>query len=119
MEAGRVVIEEHWTPAKARTLFGVSRTITEGKTVAFEFLRIESRDEGIFYVAQPGGGAGTEFRLTELAEGRAQFENPEHDHPKIIRYERQADGGLRARIEGDERGKHVEQAFHFRPAPQP
>ena len=40
------------------------------------------------------------------------FENPQHDHPKIIRYRRQ-ERTLVAEIEGDEKGRHVKQAFTF------
>ena len=43
-------------------------------------------------IAQPGGTASTEFVLTEhsteLNSHRAVFENPRHDYPKRIVYER-------------------------------
>ena len=52
---GRAGIEEHWLPPKGRAMLGMSRTIAGGRMVMFEFLRIEQRPEGIFYVAQPNG----------------------------------------------------------------
>ncbi|HXV63110.1 MAG TPA: DUF6265 family protein [Vicinamibacteria bacterium] len=118
-ESGGVEIEEQWTSVKGGTLFGVSRTVVDGKTVAFEFLRIETRGEGIFYVAQPNGRPGTDFELTKLDASTAVFENPQHDHPKLIRYEKHPDGTLWARIEGEEGGEHREQEFRFRPVPHP
>lgn len=108
-ESGKAGIEEHWIEAAGGMMLGVSRTIVSGKTVAFEFLRIEARPEGVFYIAQPNGRPGTEFKLTDLSADAAVFENPQHDHPKIIRYRRE-ESALIAEVEGDE-GK---QEFRFR-----
>ncbi len=107
-ESGKAVFEERWTDAAGGTMLAVSRTVVSGKTVAFEYLRIEAREDGVFYVAQPNGNPKTEFKLTHVSEGEAVFENPRHDHPKIIRY-RLREGALVAEIEGDE-GK---QEFRF------
>ena len=113
-ESGQARIEEHWIEAAGGTMLGVSRTIVSGKTVAFEFLRIEARADGIFYVAQPNGSAPTDFKLTKVSAGEAVFENRQHDHPKTIRY-RLDDGTLVAEVEGDE-GK---QEFQFRKSSPP
>jgi hypothetical protein len=111
-QSGKDSIEERWTDAAGGAMLGVSRTLASGKMVAFEFLRIESRPEGVFYVAQPGGGPKTDFKLTRASGNEAVFENPGHDHPKIIRYRREGEA-LVAEVEGDE-GK---QEFRFRRAP--
>ncbi|MSO22167.1 MAG: hypothetical protein EXQ58_02700 [Acidobacteria bacterium] len=66
-------------------------------------------------MAQPQGRPPVEFKLTQRSENRAGFENPQHDHPKIIRYSKEADGTLRAKIEGDEKGKHKKMEFKFQP----
>ncbi len=112
---GKAQIEEHWIQPAGGTMLAVSRTVASGRTVAFEFLRIESRVDGTFYVAQPQGRPPVEFKLTQRAENRAVFENPQHDHPKIIRHSKEADGTLRAEIEGDEKGKHKKMEFKFQP----
>ncbi len=91
-------IEERWSPPLGGAMLGVSRTVARGRMSAFEYLRIVERDGGLVYVAQPGGGAETEFVLTELAADRAVFDNPRHDYPKRIVYELSADGGLTATI---------------------
>lgn len=65
-------------------MLGVSRTITRERMAAFEFLRIETRADGIYYVAQPGGRPPTAFKLTQSTASQAVFENSRHDHPKII-----------------------------------
>ena len=112
---GKAQIEEHWIQPAGGSMLAVSRTVANGRTVAFEFLRIESRAEGTFYIAQPQGRPPVEFKLTQRAENRAVFENPQHDHPKIIRYSKEPDGSLRAEIEGDEKGKHKKVEFTFQP----
>ncbi|MGH9778942.1 MAG: DUF6265 family protein [Candidatus Acidiferrales bacterium] len=114
--AGKASLEEHWTPVAGGTLFGVSRTIVGGKTVAFEFLRIESRADGVFYVAQPGGRPPTDFKLIKLEGPSVVFENLAHDFPQRIIYKKNADGTLDARVEGERDGKTSGQDFHFRPA---
>ena len=114
-QMGRVVIEEHWIPGAGGMMLGVSLSVAGDKAVGFEFLRIVSREDGVFYIAQPNGKPGTEFELTELSGKSAVFENPEHDHPKIIRYRLQEDGTLSATIEGDE----GETEFLFQRIPSP
>jgi hypothetical protein len=109
---GRATIEEHWIAPRGGTMLAVSRTTAGDRTVGFEFLRIEQRADGVFYVAQPGGRPPTDFRMTASGPDTATFENPHHDHPKIIRYRRQGTT-LVAEIEGDEKGKHVKQSFTF------
>ncbi len=112
-EGGRpgMKFEERWTEEAGGLMLGVARTVKGEKAIGFEFLRIEFRADGIFYVAQPGGRPKTEFKLTASDGKSATFENPAHDHPKMIRYTRIEDGSLRAELDGAE-GK---QSFVFKP----
>lgn len=102
---GRAQIEEHWTIAAGGTMLGVGRTIVGDKTVEFEFLRIEQRANGIYYVASPRGGASTDFKLTLVTGQEAVFENPEHDFPKRIIYKKNSDGTMVASVDGGEKSK--------------
>lgn len=95
---GAITFEERWSPPKGGSMFAISRTVNRDRLSAFEFLRIIERDGGLVYVAQPNGGTATEFILSELSENRAVFDNPRHDYPKRIVYERTAEGGLTATI---------------------
>ncbi len=115
---GNILIEEHWTQPAGGTLFGVNRTIIAGKTKAFEFLRIETRADGIFYVAQPGGRPPTDFKLTRLEKQEVVFENPEHDFPQRIIYRKEFGGTLHARVEGKQNGKESGTDFYFLPRPK-
>ena len=111
---GKTQIEEHWTKPAGDTMLGMGRTLKDGKTVFFEYLRIEARPDGIFYVAHPKARPGTDFKLTRLTAGEALFENPQHDNPKKILYRKNPDGSLTARVEGDENGKPTSEEFHYR-----
>ena len=90
-------IEERWSEPAGGALLGTSRTVNGGKMTAFEYLRVVEKDGKLLYVAQPGGKSATEFVLVELEETRAVFENPFHDHPQRISYER-VDDQLTAEI---------------------
>ena len=108
---GSASIEERWTPAGGGAMLAVSRTVADGRLVAFEFLRVVERDGGLVYIAQPNGRPPTEFVLTTIEPNAATFENPAHDFPTTIRYRRREDGTLEATISG--RGGEKAQQFVF------
>lgn len=108
-------VEEHWTTATAGAMFGISRTMRGNDTVFFEYVRIQRTLDGIFYIASPGAKGETRFALVETSDGRAVFENPDHDFPQRIIYRRTADG-LHARIEGTQRGQARHEDWHYRRA---
>jgi len=115
---GGECIEEHWTLPSDTSLVGVSRTVAANRTSEFEFLRIETRADGIFYVAQPGGRPPVSFRLASDAAGELVFLNPgTSDHLKRIVYRRDGDDGLAARIEGEDGGRAFAVDFPYRRAP--
>ena len=108
---GRRQIEEHWTAVAGGSMMGVGRTIAGDKTVEFEYLRIEQRADGIYYVAHPKARCpGTDFKLTRASATEAVFENPQHDFPKRIIY-RKTDDGLTASIDAGEGSKAMSFVF--------
>ena len=108
--------EEHWTQASAGTMFGVNRTMRGGKTVFFEFLRIEARPDGVYYIAAPlGRHPPVEFRLTDAGPDKVTFENPQHDYPQRISYWME-EGMLHATAEGESRGTLRSEVFQWQRA---
>ena len=92
-------------------MLGMSHTVVDGKTRAFEFIRIVQEENGdIFLVAAPSGQPKARFKLTNVAGSEARFENPKHDFPQRIIYRRDGDS-LTGRIEGLSKGK--ERALDF------
>lgn len=109
---GKAQIEEHWMSPAGGSMVGMGRTIAGGKTVEFEYLRIEQRAEEIYYVASPKGRCpGTDFNLTRLTRQEATFENPEHDFPKRVIYRKNSDGSLTASIDGGAGTKSMSFAY--------
>jgi hypothetical protein len=104
-EAGGRIVEEHWMKAAGGTMIGMSRTIANGRTTAYEFLRLVEQDGTLAYIALPSRQKEATFVLKSIAPGELVFENPAHDFPQRILYKRDADGSLKARIEGKMNGQ--------------
>ena len=110
---GRAQIEEHWTKAAGASMIGMGRTVAGEKTWQFEYLRIEQRTDGIYYVAHPKGQCpGTDFKLTRASTTEVVFENPQHDFPKRIIYRKTSDDTLAASIDAGEGTKAM--SFEYR-----
>ena len=110
-----IEMEEHWTAPKGNSMIGVHRDVGKGRTLVFEFLRIEQRGDEIVYLSMPNGRSpATPFPLKELSSSRVVFENPTHDFPQRIIYWK--DGAdLRARIEGTMNGKAGSEEWRWSP----
>src|SRR5215213_7462679 len=109
---GKRQSEEHWTTVAGASMLGMSRTVVGEKTVEFEYLRIEQRADGIYYVAHPKARCpGTDFKLTRASATEIIFENPQHDFPKRIIYRKGADDSLTATIDGGEGTKAMTYAY--------
>lgn len=112
---GGVDMEEHWTAPKGHSMIGVHRDVGNGRTIAFEFLRIEQQGDQIVYLSMPNGRSpATPFPLKEVSGLRVVFENPAHDFPQRIIYWKDGQD-LRARIEGTVNGKPGSEEWRWRP----
>jgi hypothetical protein len=106
---------EVWTAPAGGTMLGTSRTVSEGRTVAHEFLLIrETGDGGLEFVARPSGQAGAAFAMVEIGDRHVVFANPAHDFPQRIIYRLGDDGQLDARAEGMVGGTMRSAAFPMR-----
>ncbi len=92
---------EQWMPPAGGTMLGMSRTVSDGETVAFEFIRIVSTgDGGLVFIASPSGQNTTGFALVSVTDHEVIFENPDHDFPQRIIYRLLSDEDLLGRVEG-------------------
>jgi hypothetical protein len=104
-DGGEPGSEERWMPLAGGTMLGVSRTIRQGKTVAFEFMEIRYLPDGqLAFVAHPSGQETAVFTALRVGESEVVFENPEHDFPQRVAYAKEGASKLRARIEGNQGG---------------
>jgi hypothetical protein len=91
-ERGSGVIEEFFTSPSDNLMLGTTRYILEGRTVMWEFSKIEESDGGVLLTPFPRGRPSEHgFRMTSLDDGEVLFEAPEHDFPKRIGYRREGD----------------------------
>lgn len=113
---------EHWMPLRGGLLIGVSETVMRGKSIEYEYLRLEPRADGVYYIANPSGQKETAFKLTETRVDKVAdrndeifvFTNPEHDFPKKISYRRGTEGWLYADVEGIVRGSERRVTYPMR-----
>jgi len=118
MTRGAACIEERWMAPASDMLIGMSRTVQNGRTTSFEFMRIVSRADGIYFVAQPGGRPPVDFKLAAASESEAVFVNPGHaDHLKRIVYRRSGSAELTARVEGEDQGQAFAVDYVYRASP--
>ena len=108
-------MEEHWTAPKGNSMIGLHRDVGKGRTLVFEFLRIEQQGDQIVYLSMPNGRSpATPFPLKEASGTRVVFENPQHDFPQRIIYWKDGND-LRARIEGTQNGKTGAEEWRWQP----
>jgi hypothetical protein len=100
---------EQWSPLRGTILLGVGSTVYQGKPQSYEYLRIEPRADGVYYVALPSGQKEAAFRLASITTDDKDtiftFENADHDFPQRIQYRRGTEGWLYATVEGKLNGE--------------
>jgi hypothetical protein len=97
---------EHWLPLRGDLLVGASHTVVDGKTQDFEYLRIEPRADGVWYVAAQPGKPEAAFKLSgteidkESGDTTFAFDAGAGGFPQHIRYRRGSEGWLYAQVDG-------------------
>jgi hypothetical protein len=126
-EVNRREFLEQWSPARGGMMVGISHTViapkfqgtlkdrmdTAGKTKAdpanektqdYEYLRLETRPDGVYYVAIPAGKKEVAFKLTDVADDKGArlftFSNAADEFPQRIVYGHGAGGWLYAQVLG-------------------
>ena len=111
---------EEWLPPAGDMMIGVSQTTLRDKTIDFEYLRLESRPEGVFYIAAPSGKNEAAFRLAGQATSSGDevftFVNatPGAEYPQRIIYRHASEGWLYATVEGKIKGVDKQVIFPMR-----
>lgn len=95
---------EQWMPLRGGMMVGMSHTVIGPRTQGFEFLRLEARADGVWYVASPPGKEETAFKLTGEEKDQDDvvftFSRPGSEFPQRILYRRATRGWLYAHVEG-------------------
>jgi hypothetical protein len=99
---------EEWLPLRGDIMVGLSQTVMQGKTQDFDYVRLESRPDGVFYVNVPSGKKETAFRFAGKTQDGARdvftFESPVDEFPQRIVYRRGTEGWLYTSVEGQLNG---------------
>ena len=98
-------------------MLGMSRTVSQGRTVEYEFLllRVEANGD-INYLAKPSGQAEAAFKMVRASSTEVVFENPQHNFPQRITYTLKEGEKLTAAIEGTKNGKTRRIEFNYQRA---
>jgi hypothetical protein len=109
---------EEWLPLRGEMMIGASQTVLQGKTQDFEYLRIEARPDGVYYVAVPSGTKESPFRLkgkwTDGDDVIFVFENTVNEFPQRILYRHGTKGWLYAHVEGTINGQEQKVIYPMR-----
>jgi len=113
---------EQWMPLRGNMMVGVSQTVIDGKTDGYEYLRLEPRPDGVYYVAVPSGKNEAAYRLAEQTVDRTAerndeiftFANPALVFPQKITYRRASEGWLYATVQGKVNGADREFIYPMR-----
>jgi len=109
---------EYWHPLRGGMMVGVGHNAFRDRTVSYEHLRLESKADGIYYVATTVGQKEVPFKLTDTkTEGPDQiftFTNGANAFPQIITYRRATDGWLYVEVGGKQAGKDQKVIYPFR-----
>ncbi len=109
---------EQWMPLRGGMMVGASHTVVGQRTQGFEFLRLESRPDGTWYVASPPGKEETAFKLTGEEKDQDDvlftFTRTGSEFPQRILYRRATRGWLYAHVEGTLRGNERKVIYPMR-----
>ena len=108
------LIQEQWTTPRGQTMLGTGRTVRDGRTTEYEFVLISAKDGRLAYEAHPSQQPSAVFLSKEATDTRAVFENPDHDFPQRVGYQRQGADELLAWIEGTQNGRTRRVEFPYR-----
>jgi len=96
-KVARYEFNEQWQSARGGTMLGSSQMVIGQRTEDYTYLRIESRPDGLYYVAVPSGKKEIAFKLTSVEDDKGvkvfTFRSPQDEYPQRIVY-RHSEGGL-------------------------
>ncbi len=99
--SGNVRSEEVWMEPGGGLMVGMTRTVRGGVATGYEFVLLQRKDGRLTYSAHPSGQDSADFQATEVSTQRLRFENPQHDFPQAIEYERTSPDSLTAKVFGE------------------
>jgi hypothetical protein len=114
-------VREQWLPLRGNHARHEPHRL-QGKTQDYEYLRIESRPDGVYYVALPSGQNPTSFKfegktvvtMGDRSDDTFAFTNASLEFPKKLVYRRGTQGWLYVSVVGKVAGKDKEVTYPMR-----
>jgi hypothetical protein len=101
-------VYEVWAITENGQMNGYSFRIREGEEVITEYLELKDRGDYVIYTAtvlNQNEGRGIDFTLSRPDSFTWPFENPDHDFPKVIQYQKRSNSEIYIEVsDGMERG---------------
>lgn len=117
-EVNKREFREFWLPLRGNLMVGVSRNALPERTVSFEFLRLEPRADGVYYVTTSMGKTEAAFKLAPTKrDGNDEiftFQRGGTEFPTALSYRRAGGGWLYVEVAGQAQGKDHKVTYPFR-----
>lgn len=110
------ILTESWQRQNDSVFVGSCYFINESDTLHRETILLEQRADSITYSANVKGqnnDKAVPFRLTTANTNSLVFENPAHDYPQKIVYQKSKSNGLLVTISGILHGKKSVEKYNF------
>lgn len=107
-------LTETWKKANDSVYNGRTCFTAGNDTLFTETIRLEEADGSFAYVtavSNQNGGNPVRFDMTSITDDQIIFENPAHDFPQKITYNRINNDSLVAQISGKRKGKQAFETF--------
>jgi len=109
-------VEEQWMAPRGGSMIGMGRTLRGGALVEYEIVVIRQQGNQLAYDAHPSGQPSAVFVTNTVSDSLVVFENPQHDFPQKIGYQRTGPDSLLAWVEGTQKGQTRRIEFPYRRA---
>ncbi|WP_317897469.1 DUF6265 family protein [Aurantibacillus circumpalustris] len=107
-------VSEHWDKLNDSTYSGRGLFIQGKDTLSKEILSLEQHGVDLYYIPtvnKQNDGKAVNFKLSSMKENVMVFENPSHDFPQKITYNKITSDSLVATISGMVEGKERSESF--------
>lgn len=113
-DRGNGISEETWMPPKGGTMFGVNRTLRDGRTTFREFLQIEEKEGRVsLTISQKLGGPAITLIAGKMTESEVVFEPLDDPNKATVTY-RSVGKDLHATVAGIREEKPYKLEFVFK-----
>ena len=114
-KVARREFSEQWQSARGGMMVGSSQMVVGQRTQDYTYMRLETRPDGLYYVAVPSGKKELAFKLTGVEDDKGvkvfTFTSSADEFPQRIVYRRNEQGSMFAQVGGKVGGQDKEVTY--------